>query len=153
MSSTPSPKKLSERPDFEEIRAEAKQLHRSGGFKTLAAAQLSLANSYGFKGWPELKLGVEQRLLRRLIEDGQPEVLQAFLTQYPKLTRKPFKGRNTPLHHAASVNSSVSAGVLLALGADRSAKNEAKQTAADVAKAKGFEELATKLEPEFIDQS
>jgi cytohesin len=53
---------------------------------------------------------------------------------------------NRPLHYAALAGNAPAAEYLIALGADRAARNSAGETAADVASKRGHAELAGKLQ-------
>ena len=55
MSSTTSASVLPEHASIEQLRKQAKELRRSGGFRTLAEAQSALAGRYGFTSWPKLR--------------------------------------------------------------------------------------------------
>ena len=62
-------RRLPDRPDLEQLRRQAKELHRASSTRaqqrtrpaTLAAAQLALAREYGFASWARLKQEVERR--------------------------------------------------------------------------------------------
>lgn len=62
-------RRLPDRPDLDQLRRQAKELHRAGSrpgqtrrkSTTLAAAQLALARDYGFPSWARLKQEVERR--------------------------------------------------------------------------------------------
>lgn len=62
-------RRLPDRPDLEQLRRQAKELHRASSrrgeprakSRTLAAAQLALARQYGFSSWARLKQEVERR--------------------------------------------------------------------------------------------
>ena len=67
---------LPDRPDADQLRRQARELHRAAvggdtaalgrlrevsGKITLSAAQLAIARDYGFPSWPRLKAEVERR--------------------------------------------------------------------------------------------
>src|SRR5215470_14964301 len=67
---------LPDRPDLDQLRRQARELHRAAaggdagalgrlgdvtGNVTLSAAQLAIARDYGFPSWPRLKAEVERR--------------------------------------------------------------------------------------------
>jgi hypothetical protein len=67
---------LPARPDLDQLRRQARELHRAAqggnaratrrlqqvsGTATLSAAQLAVAREYGFASWPRLKAGAERR--------------------------------------------------------------------------------------------
>ena len=62
-------RRLPDRPDLDQLRRQARELHRAGAHgterrgraATLAAAQLALARQYGFASWTRLKQEVERR--------------------------------------------------------------------------------------------
>jgi uncharacterized protein DUF5990/uncharacterized protein DUF5655 len=76
---------LPDRPDADQLRRQARELHRAaaagdaGALRrlrevsdriTLSAAQLAIARDYGFPSWPRLKSEVDRR---RASADGQPQ--------------------------------------------------------------------------------
>jgi ankyrin repeat protein len=95
---------LPRKPDLDQLRKQAKELHASGGHVNLAAAQLALARSYGFPSWSKLKRSVELATLRRLIEGGDVAGLRRLLRSSPRLARAAFDEGDTPLHLAAERN-------------------------------------------------
>ncbi|HEY9288287.1 MAG TPA: hypothetical protein VIT43_09725, partial [Candidatus Dormibacteraeota bacterium] len=62
-------RRLPDRPDLDQLRRQAKELHRATSRRaepraksmTLAAAQLALARQYGFSSWARLKQEVDRR--------------------------------------------------------------------------------------------
>lgn len=91
---------LPARPDFEQIRHQAKDLLRAArsgddaslsrvravsSRLTLASAQLALAREYGFASWPKLKLEVERR---EVLDDRDVERLRALLAEDPALATR-----------------------------------------------------------------
>ena len=81
---------LPERPDLDQLRRRARELHRAaaGGDArslrrlqavsarvTLSAAQLAIAREHGFPGWPKLKAEVERR--RSAASPAEPALLTA----------------------------------------------------------------------------
>ncbi len=75
---------LPDRPDADQLRRQARELHRAAAYGdagalgrlrevsdkiTLSAAQLAIARDYGFPSWPRLKAEVDRR---RAQADGQP---------------------------------------------------------------------------------
>jgi ankyrin repeat protein len=95
---------LPPRPDFDQLKKQAKELRASGAFASLAEAQHALARRHGFASWPKLKLAVELTTLRRLIEEGEPEPVRQLLAASPRLVRQSFDDGSTPLHVAAGEN-------------------------------------------------
>ena len=76
---------LPDRPDADQLRRQARELHRAAAAGdagalswlrgvsdkiTLSAAQLALARDYGFPSWPRLKSEVDRR---RAQAGGQPQ--------------------------------------------------------------------------------
>src|SRR5262245_28662974 len=102
---TESHLQLPERPSLDQLRKQAKELQSAEGLSTLAQAQLELARRYGFASWPKLKLAVDSRTLRRLIEKCDTDSVHRLLLTSPKLAALPFPDGNTPLHVASEMNS------------------------------------------------
>jgi uncharacterized protein len=88
---------LPARPDFDQLRRQAKDLLRAARVGdaeavrriravdeslALATAQLALAREYGFASWPSLRTEV---LRREVLDSGDPERLRALLGQDPQL--------------------------------------------------------------------
>lgn len=88
---------LPERPDLDQLRRQAKELHaaaaggdpralaRIGRYSarvTLAGAQLAIARRYGFASWPRLNLEVRRK---RLINAGDAAGLRRLVTEHPEL--------------------------------------------------------------------
>jgi ankyrin repeat protein len=113
---------LPERPSFEQLKKQAKELQAAGGHASLAAAQLAVARSHGFPSWAALKRRVHSIELRHSIEDGDAERARALLASSPGLARIPFDDGSTPLHVAAGENRPPLVDVLLAHGARAEAR-------------------------------
>lgn len=92
---------LPEFPDLDQIRRQAKELHRkarAGDSVALAAintvsddlvlssAQLAVARRYGFTSWPRLKHEVERK---SMIHKGDVDGLAKLLARFPELAREP----------------------------------------------------------------
>nr|MBA2480633.1 ankyrin repeat domain-containing protein [Planctomycetota bacterium] len=93
---------LPDRPDRAHLRAQARDLLRSGAAASLAAAQFAIAKRYGFASWPKLKAHVESlslagQLKAAIDAEDLPRVL-AMMTAHPELHRAALGyGGNGPL--------------------------------------------------------
>lgn len=96
--------RLPEKASLEQLRKQAKERVASGKSPSLSTAQHDLARSYGFESWPKLRLHLDQRRLRGLIQDGEPGPVAALLKASPRLAKLPFPEGDTPLHVAAEEN-------------------------------------------------
>ena len=93
---------LPERPNLRHLKDQAKDLLRSGGAKSIAAAQFQIARSYGFASWPKLKAHVESLQevgqLKQAIDHNDLDRVKALMTRNPALHRAPLGyGKNGPL--------------------------------------------------------
>ena len=80
-------RKLPERPDIEQLRRQAKELQRAGGY-ALHDVQLELARSYGFASWPKLKAfvdGVTAKRMAMAVRAGDVGQVRDMLRARPEL--------------------------------------------------------------------
>jgi len=92
---------LPEFPDLEQLRRQAKELHRAvqaghppaeaelakvSSRTDLSSAQLAVARRYGFASWSRLRLEVERK---NMIHHGDIEGLRSLVTDHPKLALDP----------------------------------------------------------------
>ena len=117
MTESSSPLRLPDRPSLEQLRKQAKELHNSAQFPTLAAAQHALARRYGFQSWPKLKLAVEMAAIRQAIEKNDVSGVRKLLRSSPKLSSAGFADGSTPLHLAAGNNCPEIVSLLVDAGA------------------------------------
>ena len=117
MTQSANPQPLPERPNLEQLRKQAKELHTAGEFSTLTAAQHALARRYGFPSWPTLKLVVESKTLRHLIQERDVNGVKELLGASPKVASTSFTDGSTPLHAAVEANSPEIVTELVAAGA------------------------------------
>ena len=87
MTESSSPQPLPDRPNLDQLRKQAKELHSTEKFSTLAAAQQAIARRYGFASWPKLKLAVESQQLRRLIKECDAKGVTQLLRTSPRAAR------------------------------------------------------------------
>jgi ankyrin repeat protein len=113
---------LPDRPQIDQLKKQAKELQAEGRHPSLAAAQRALAQEYGYASWPRLKRAVELKMLRRRIEDGDPEPVRALLEASPSLAKAGFDDGSTPLHVAAGENRPAIVELLVRHGAPLRAK-------------------------------
>jgi hypothetical protein len=92
MTESSSPQPLPDRPNLDQLRKQAKELHSTEKFSTLAGAQQAIARRYGFASWPKLKLAVESQQLRRLIKECDAKGVTQLLRTSPRAAR----GEDTP---------------------------------------------------------
>jgi hypothetical protein len=80
---------LPERPNLRHLRDQARDLVRSGGASTLAAAQFQIARQYGFASWPKLTQHVESLekagQLKQAISANDLRRVEELLTRNPEL--------------------------------------------------------------------
>jgi len=108
---------LPDRANLDQLRKQAKELHATGEFSSLASAQHALAHRYGFESWPKLKLAVESQTLRRLIREHDVKGVALLLQTSPKAASHTFPDGSTPLHEAAEFNCADVIPILVAAGA------------------------------------
>jgi ankyrin repeat protein len=117
-SSTPLPA----RPDFDQLKKQAKERRASGACASLAEAQFLIATQYGFASWAALKTAVQQITLKRCLEENDSAGARALLTSSRALVNLPFDDGTTPLHVAAGKNRPEMVEVLLTFGASAHAR-------------------------------
>jgi ankyrin repeat protein len=93
---------LPERPNLRHLKAQAKDLLKAGGAKSLTDAQLQVARSYGFSSWPKLKAHLESLKevgqLKQAIDRNDLERVKTMMTRNPALHRAPLGyGKDGPL--------------------------------------------------------
>jgi ankyrin repeat protein len=118
MTESKSPQPLPDRPNLNQLRKQAKDLHSAGEFSTLASAQHALSRRYGFESWPKLKVAVESLTLRRLIQERDAKGVTQLLRISPKVASHAFPDGGTPLHEAAETNFPEILSELVAAGAE-----------------------------------
>ncbi len=106
---------LPTRPSLVQLRKLAKELRPSHA--SLSAAQLAIANEFGFPSWPKLKLSVEQDNLRAAIDAVEPKRVTSILLENPRLAKLTFADGNGPLHLAAERNAPDIVEILVQAGA------------------------------------
>src|SRR5262245_57739257 len=108
---------LPDRANLDQLRKQAKELHATAEFASLASAQHALAHRYGFESWPQLKLAVESHALRRLKRERDVDGVAQLLQSSPKVASHTFPDGGTPLHEAAEFNCADVLPNLVAAGA------------------------------------
>jgi hypothetical protein len=96
------PRPLPDRPNLRHLKAQAKDLFRSGDAKSIADAQFKIARLYGFASWPQLKAHVDQLeeigQLKQAIDTNDLGRVQSLMTRNPELHRAPLGyGKDGPL--------------------------------------------------------
>src|ERR1700759_171449 len=85
---------LPDRPSLRHLKAQAKDLLKSGDIPNLAGAQLQIARSYGFPSWPALKVHVESLAesgkLKDAIDRNDLPRVQSMLAGNPALHQAPL---------------------------------------------------------------
>jgi ankyrin repeat protein len=113
---------LPERPDFDQLKRQAKELlvtlreREPGKEYALHDAQFALAREYGFDSWPKLKAfveGVTERCLADAVRIGDLAGVRSMLHARPELAR-----RGGPLHIAVMQRSPEMVRVLMEHGAN-----------------------------------
>ena len=131
---------LAERPDFEQLKRQAKELLQAfkdgdpsaaaevhGHYRdadpaafALHEAQLVIARAYGFDSWPKLKAFVDGATVRRLTEAvkaGNIDAVGALLRARPELARMSVDNLGV-IHHAVLARAPEIVRTLMAHGAD-----------------------------------
>jgi ankyrin repeat protein len=85
---------LPARPNLRHLKDQAKDLLKAGSLKSLAAAQLQLAHTYGFASWPKLKAHValleEAGQLKEAIDQNDLPRVQTTMLKNPSLHEAPI---------------------------------------------------------------
>lgn len=97
-----APRPLPSRPNLRHLKDQAKDLLKTGGAKSIAAAQFKIARLYGFASWPKLKAHIESLeeigQLKQAIDTNNLERLKSLMTRNPALHHAPMGyGQNGPL--------------------------------------------------------
>jgi ankyrin repeat protein len=162
---------LSERPDLDQLKRQAKELLRAvraGEPHAIAEvathyhdpnrstfalhdAQLVIARAYGFESWPKLKAAVEGATVRRLVEavraDNVDDV-RALLKLRPGLARMSIDNLQV-LHHAVLARSAEMVRILMEHGADARSgvyPHRDATSAHGIAVDRGYEEIVRIIE-------
>ena len=170
MSNTPSSRSLPARPDFDQLKRQAKELlaafragspdalrevaahYRGANAATFALheAQLALARAYGFESWPKLKVFVDGATVSRLIaavRAGDTARVEAILAARPEIINMDVAAsdEHRALHHAVLARDTAMVRLLMAHGADARIgiyPHRVPTTALAIATERGYDEIA-----------
>jgi len=168
---------LSERPDRDQLKRQAKELldafrtgrpeasaevtahYRDADKATFALhdAQLVIARAYGFESWPKLKAFAEGATVRRLAEAvraGRLNEVRAMLTVRPELARMSIDNLQV-VHHAVLTRSPAMVRILMQHGAnarDGVYPHRDATTAHAIAAQRGYDDIVRIIEEEEQQQ-
>ncbi|HUI42152.1 MAG TPA: ankyrin repeat domain-containing protein [Terriglobia bacterium] len=176
MNKNPPTRRLRERPDIDQLKRQAKELHNafSAGQADAVAevnahyrhadaaqfalhdAQLVLARSYGFESWPKLKAYVDGLTVKRLAESvraGDLAQVRAMLKARPELVNMAmsYSDEHRPLHYAVMNRSAAMVRLLVQHGADaRSGIHPHREATAalTIARERGYHEIVAIIQDE-----
>jgi hypothetical protein len=131
--SAASSRSLPARPSLRHLKAQARDLFKSGGAESLTDAQFKIARLYGFASWPTLKSHVEARedagKLRSAITRDDVDAAKALMIANPTLHQAPVGPRGdaalTYVAHSQAAHALELAEWMMANGSDVHQNGEA----------------------------